>query len=81
MEENEYVPKRESFLEKRNNGLILSDYQISVLRRNGINYESCGSIKEILFLIDEILDEEDDEELESIAKDLSERDYYQGKKN
>lgn len=72
----EFLPKDNSWQVKRENGLILSDYQIEVLRRNGIDYEVCGSMKEILFQINEIIDEEDNDELETVAKEIDERDYY-----
>lgn len=78
MENNyeEFLPKDNSWQIKRDNGMVLSDYQIEVLRRNGINYELYGSLKEILFEINDILDEEDDEELETVARELAEKDYY-----
>lgn len=78
MEEDylKFLPKDDSWQKLRENGLILSDYQIEVLKRNGINYQLFGSIKEILFEINEILNEDDNEELEAIAKELDERDYY-----
>ena len=59
-----------------NETLSLTDHQIEVLERFQINYH-VGSLKEIVFLIDEVLDETDDEELELIASELAERDYYE----
>ena len=77
-----YIPSSDKFLKKRENGLLLSDYHIVVLRRNGIDYEKYGSLKEILFDINDILDEEDcDEELETVAREIDERNYYNSKKN
>ena len=57
-------------------GIFLSDYQIEVLNRFGINPLECGSINEIIYLIDEILDEEDDDELDSVSKEIMEFNYY-----
>ena len=71
-----YLPKQDSWLKKRENGLILSDYQISILKLNGIIYSKYGSLKEILFEINDILDEEEIEELENVAKEISDNDYY-----
>ena len=71
-----YLPKEDSWQKKRENGLILSDYQIAVLRRNGIDYSKYGSLKEILFEINDILDEEEDEELDVVAREIAEKDYY-----
>lgn len=78
----DYLPGMDSWLIPRENGMLLSDYQVEVLQRNGIDYKKYGSIKEILFEINEILDEEnDDEELETVAKELDEKNYYRSKKN
>lgn len=61
------------------NGLMLTNGEISTLKRFGINYLTCGSLKEILYKIDVILREEDEDELEeldSVAASIAERDYY-----
>lgn len=65
-------------LQKRKNGLLLSDDQISILRRNHIQYESFSNIKSLLFAIEEELNEDPnyDEELERVSEDLSEQIYY-----
>ena len=36
-------------LKKRNNGMLLSDYQISVLKRNEIDYEKYSNLQTLLF--------------------------------
>ena len=61
---------------KLDNGLFLSDYQIEVLLRNDINPYKCGSINDLIFLIDEALEEIDDEELDMISKEIIEFNYY-----
>lgn len=76
-----YLPDMKSWLLPRENGMLLSDYHIEVLSRNGIDYLKYGSIKQILFEINEILEEDEDEELEQVAKELDERNYYNSKKN
>lgn len=73
---NEFLPRNDTWNKKRENGLILTDYQIDVLKRNGIDYMHYGSLKEILFEINEILDEDEDEELECVAREIAEKDYY-----
>lgn len=65
-----------SILKRRNNGLLLSDYQVNVLSDRGIMYEKYGSIHELLFDIEEILNNEYDDELDSISKQLAEMAYY-----
>ena len=75
------IPNEKSWLIPRENGMLLSDYHIEVLYRNGINYLNYGSLKEILFDINDILEEEENEELEIVARELDERNYYSSKKN
>lgn len=65
-----------SILKRRNNWLLLSDYQVNVLSDRGIMYEKYGSIHELLFDIEEILNDEYDDELDSISKQLAEMAYY-----
>lgn len=77
----EFVPGSNSWLVPRENGMLLSDYQVEVLLRNDIDYRKYGSIKEILFEINDILEEDENEELECISRELDERNYYSSKKN
>ena len=58
------------------NGLFLSDYQIDVLLRNGIDPNKCGSVSELIYLIDEAIEESLDEELDLISKEIIEFNYY-----
>lgn len=84
MENNHYnnlLPNEKSWLKTRENGMLLSDYHIEVLRRNGIDYEKYSGIKEILFEINDILEEDENEELDIVARELDERNYYTSKKN
>lgn len=80
-EYQKFLPNDNSWLIARDNGMLLSDYHIEVLARNGIDYLKYSSIKQILFDINDILDEEENEELETIARELDERNYYSSKKN
>lgn len=61
------------------NNLMLTNKEIEILDRYKINYLKCNSLKEILFEIEEILNDMDivDEELDYISQSISERDYYQ----
>ena len=63
-------------LKRRENNILLSDYQVSVLRRNGIDYNRFSSIRELMFEIENYLDEEFDEELDLVSLQLSEYIYY-----
>ena len=71
------ISEQEKFIvSRRDNGLLLSDYQIMVLNRNGINYKNFINMKELLFEIENYLDDYFDEELDMIGSYLSEFIYY-----
>ena len=61
------------------NGLMLTNKEIDILKQYKIDYTSCKSLKEIIFEIEEIIQDMDivDEELDYISSTISERDYYQ----
>ncbi|MGM9834967.1 MAG: hypothetical protein ACI31M_04240 [Bacilli bacterium] len=59
------------------NGLLLTPDQVETLTRYGISIEECGSMTELLYIIDEVLDNEEAPELEWIADTLQERNYYE----
>ena len=63
-------------LKRRENNILLSDYQVSVLKRNGIDYNNFSSIRELMFEIENYLDDNFDEELDLISSQLSEFIYY-----
>ena len=67
-----------SFIKTKNN-LMLTKRETEVLDKYKINYLRCNNLKEILFEIEEILNDMDivDEELDYISQTISERDYYQ----
>lgn len=62
------------------NGLLLTNNEIEVLNKYNIEYQSCGSLKEVLMLIEERFNYEEidnPEELDSVSSSIAERDYYQ----
>ena len=65
-------------LVKINNNLYLKRYQIDVLDIYHIDYKNCSSVSEILFLIDDVLEDSDSENdlLEEVAESLQEFNYY-----
>ena len=63
-------------LVKINDKVYLTKYQIAVLDRFHIEYNSCNDISEILFLIDDYLDTDFEEELDDVGKSLQEFSYY-----
>ena len=63
-------------LKRRENDMLLSDYQITILRRNNIDYKKYVSIRELVFEIENLLDEDYDEELDLVSSQLAEYIYY-----
>lgn len=62
---------------KINDKLMLTNYQISVLKRFNLKLEEAPSLSYIIFEAENILEEEPDEELEQVLNELSERNYYE----
>lgn len=66
-----------SMIKMRGNGIYLSDNQIEVLKRYSIDYNKYSSLSNLIFDIEEILNEETDiEDLEEISQRLAELNYY-----
>lgn len=66
----------QNFLKTRENGLLLTDNQVSTLARYNIDSSKCKTMSELLYMIDEAgLDDEDDE-LNDLAEQIAERNYY-----
>ncbi len=61
------------------NGMMLTNHEIEVLDRYKIPYRNCNNLKEIIFEIEEVIDDMDiiDDELDYISSTISERDYYE----
>lgn len=58
-------------------GIYLTNFEIDVLKKYHIDYLTCTGLKDIIFLIEDILNEDSSlDDLESISKSISERDYY-----
>ena len=67
---------QELLLNRRENGMLLSDYQIAVLNRNGIDYRKYNNVRELMFEIENCLDDYFDDELDIVSSQLSEYIYY-----
>ena len=61
------------------NGLMLTNREVEVLDRYNINYKNCTTLKEIIFQIEDLIQDLDivEEDLDYISGTISERDYYQ----
>ena len=66
-----------NFLKKIKNNIYLRDKEIDILIKNGINYMDCNDLSILIYMIEEKLNQEYDDELELLSNDLSERNYYQ----
>ena len=69
------------FLKKIGKDIIINETEINTLKRYNIDVLNCNTIDEVLLLIDRFLDDtevldEEYEELDYIANNLSERKYY-----
>ena len=76
LNDDEIMGTEKSFLKRRENGLMLSDNDIEILKQNGINYLEANSLENLIFMIEEILSEEENEELENLNIKLGEYNYY-----
>lgn len=66
-----------SMIKMRGNGIYLSDNQIEVLKKYDIDYKKYISLNNLIFEIEEILNEEvDASDLEEVSSRLSELNYY-----
>ena len=61
---------------RRANGILLNDYQINVLNKNGFDYLKYGNIHDLLFDIEEELNIDYDEELDLVSSQIAEYIYY-----
>ncbi|MBR6073571.1 MAG: hypothetical protein IKP76_04550 [Bacilli bacterium] len=59
------------------NGLMLSEEQIDILKEYNIDYLSCKSLNELIYKIENVYDETNDDVLNNLLDILSERDYYE----
>lgn len=66
---------QQNSLIKINPNLYITKYQKDILEKHNIPFQSCQNPKELIFLLQDVLDEDDD--LEEILAQISEFDYYQ----
>ena len=63
-------------LVKVNEKLYLTNYQIEVLNKYEIDFQNLN-LSSIIFLGEEILEEDDYEDLDEVIRELAERNYYE----
>lgn len=64
-------------LVKINNKLYLTNYQIEIINKYNIDYKSLGNLSSIIYVAEEILEEDDYEDLDEVIRELAERNYYE----
>ena len=72
----EYANGEKFILKRRKNNIRLSDYQINVLKRNGFDYLKYSNIHDLLFDIEEELNNDYDDELDLVSSQIAEYIYY-----
>jgi len=78
----EEILKNLKFDFKKDNGkgIFLNSYEIEVLERHGFDYKKYSSINELIFEIDNYINEEgcfnNIDELEEVLETISEHHYY-----
>ena len=60
----------------RENGLLLTDKQVNVLEKYDINYKNIRNMNELIYEIEEILNQDYYEDLDIVSKELAEYNYY-----
>lgn len=65
------------FIHEVKKNIYLSESDIKVLKKYNINYQEFSNMKELMFFIEDILDNEDvNDDLEELSIKLSEYNYY-----
>ena len=65
-----------NMLKARDHDLLLTDKQVGILERYNINVADCKSMEELIYKLNDISREEDDE-LDYLLDQLTERNYYE----
>lgn len=66
-----------NMLKMRGNGIYLSDNQVKMLKKYGVDYKKYVTLSSLIFDIEKILNEETDvQDLEELSQRLSELNYY-----
>lgn len=56
--------------------ILITNEEVSILDKYDINYKRFNNIKELIFEIENYLNDDYFEDLEYVSMNLSERDYY-----
>jgi hypothetical protein len=61
---------------KQVGNLVLTDYQMDILNKNGIDVTKFKSNHELIYYLENILNSSSNDELENVSLELSEMYYY-----
>lgn len=61
---------------KKYGNLILTDKQVKILKKYGIDYKKYNSISELLYYLEYYLNNQNLEDLEVVSYELAELQYY-----
>ena len=61
---------------KQVGNLVLTDYQMAILNKNGIDVNKFKSNHELIYYLENILNSTSNDELENVSLELSEMYYY-----
>lgn len=61
---------------KKVGGLLLTDYQLDTLNKNGIDLNKFRNNHELIYYLENLLNISSNEELENVSEELSEMYYY-----
>ena len=61
---------------KQVGNLLLTDYQVDILDKNGIDLTRFNSNHELIYYLENILNMNSNEDLEGVSEELSEMYYY-----
>jgi len=63
-------------MHKNYNGIYLTDNEVNVLKSNGFDINKYSNIKELMFDLEEELEESDNDELDMVLSSIAEFNYY-----
>ena len=65
-----------NFLKDTGNGIYLTDEEENILIKYNIDYKNCKSVSELIFRLEQYLNEKDNNDLDMIQMRLAEFNYY-----
>ena len=63
-------------MHKNYNGIYLTDNEVNILKSNGFDINKYSNIKELMFDLEEEIEESDNDELDMILSSIAEFNYY-----